>query len=46
MLSDSTRAFYQENCSWTLDEMADEIATIWSLTLGYGVMSSPTADTG
>jgi AcrR family transcriptional regulator len=45
MLSDSTRAFYQENCSWTLDEMADEIATIWSLTLGYDVTSSPTADT-
>lgn len=35
MLSDSTRAFYQEDRGWTLDEMADEIATIWSLTLGY-----------
>ena len=34
MLSDSTRAFYQENYGWTPDEMADEIATIWSLTLG------------
>lgn len=34
MLSDSTRAFYQENYSWTPDEMADEMAAIWSLTLG------------
>ena len=34
MLSDSTRAFYQEDFSWTADEMADEIAAIWSLTLG------------
>ena len=35
MLSDSTRAFYQENDDWTSDQLADEIATIWSLTLGY-----------
>lgn len=35
MLSESTRAFYQENYGWSPDEMADEISTIWSLTLGY-----------
>lgn len=43
MLSDSTRALYQETSSWTPDELADEISTIWSLTLGYDqVSSSPT----
>ncbi|WP_433723191.1 TetR/AcrR family transcriptional regulator [Nocardia sp. CA-129566] len=35
MLSDSTRAAYQENHSWTTDELADEISAIWSRTLGY-----------
>jgi hypothetical protein len=45
MLSDSTRAFYQEKYSWTPDEMAAGIVTIWSLTLGYDVMSPSPADT-
>jgi AcrR family transcriptional regulator len=44
MLSDSTRALYQENSSWTPDELADEISTIWSLTLGYDHVSSSLAD--
>lgn len=44
MLSDSTRALYQENSSWTPDELADEISTIWSLTLGYGPVSPSPAD--
>ncbi|PRY41628.1 TetR/AcrR family transcriptional regulator [Umezawaea tangerina] len=35
MLSDSTRALYQEDSSWTPDELVDEISTIWSLALGY-----------
>ncbi|MDN3059777.1 TetR/AcrR family transcriptional regulator [Streptomyces sp. SRF1] len=35
MLSDSTRAAYQEDRPWSADEMADEISRIWSLTLGY-----------
>jgi AcrR family transcriptional regulator len=43
MLSESTRAFYQENYTWTPDEMADEISTIWSLTLGYDDGSSSPA---
>lgn len=44
MLLDSTRALYQENSSWTPDELADEISTIWSLTLGYDHASSSPAD--
>jgi AcrR family transcriptional regulator len=44
MLSDSTRAFHQENRSWTLDEMAEEIATSWSLTLGYDTAATPGND--
>lgn len=35
MLSDSTRAAYQEGYRWSADEMADEISRIWSRTLGY-----------
>lgn len=35
MLTDSTRAAFQENHTWTPDQMADEIAAIWSRTLGY-----------
>jgi len=44
MLFDSTRAYYQENSRWTSDELADEISTIWSLTLGYDHASSSPAD--
>jgi AcrR family transcriptional regulator len=44
MLLDSTRALYQENSSWTPDELADEISTIWSLTLGYDRLSSSSVD--
>lgn len=44
MLFDSTRALYQEDSGWTPDELADEISTIWSLTLGYGHVSSSPAD--
>lgn len=43
MLTESTRAFHQENYRWTPDEMADEIAAIWSLTLGYDDVSSSPA---
>jgi AcrR family transcriptional regulator len=35
MLSDSTRAAYQDRRPWSADEMAEEISRIWSLTLGY-----------
>lgn len=35
MLSESTRAAYQESHLWTTGELADEISRIWSLTLGY-----------
>jgi AcrR family transcriptional regulator len=45
MLIDSTRAFYQEDSGWTLNELADEIATTWSLTLGYHAASPSPADT-
>jgi AcrR family transcriptional regulator len=45
MLSDSTRSFYQDDRGWTLDDMADEIATIWSRTLGYDLTSSSITDT-
>lgn len=38
MLSESTRAAYQENHNWTTGELADEISRIWSLTLGYNDM--------
>jgi AcrR family transcriptional regulator len=44
MLFDSTRALHQENPRWTPDELADEISTIWSLTLGYDHGSSSAAD--
>ncbi|MBS2532623.1 TetR/AcrR family transcriptional regulator [Catenulispora sp. NF23] len=43
MLSDGTRAFYQENPSWSADEFADELSTIWSLTLGYDRVSASPA---
>lgn len=43
MLSDSTRAAYQESHSWKPDEMADQISAIWSRTLGYtDEITSPT----
>ena len=35
MLSDSTRAAYQEGYAWSADDMADELSRIWSRTLGY-----------
>ncbi|GAB3568556.1 hypothetical protein GCM10027445_18960 [Amycolatopsis endophytica] len=44
MLSDSTRAAYQEGYSWTGDEMADEISSIWSRTLGYTEMTASAED--
>lgn len=35
MLSDSTRAMYLEDPSWTAEELAAEISGLWSRTLGY-----------
>lgn len=44
MLSESTRAAYQESHSWTIDELADEISRIWALTLGYKDVSPAPTD--
>ncbi|WP_166459311.1 TetR/AcrR family transcriptional regulator [Amycolatopsis pithecellobii] len=44
MLSDSTRAAYQESQSWTTGELADEISSIWSRTLGYTEVTAAAED--
>lgn len=43
MLSDSTRAAYQESRNWSTKEMAQEISAIWTRTLGLAEdATSPT----